>query len=494
MFARPPRLPVRVRSSLQALAVLLTLLAGPVVAAAPAGSGPEALSRTAAAAPAGPGPGARSGTAAAAPDSAAATPDSAGATPDSAAARADSTRAATPPPPPDYVAMVRANFTPESRAYATTLAALGFIEPVYGILVGLFLLFSGLSARFRDIAHAMGHRIYVRVLVYLVLYLAAGFVLTFPLAFYQGFAIEHRYGLSDQGFSPWLAEQLKQVLVGIAFFGIVPLVRLAYAPIARFPRRWWLVLAAGTLPVMVAGTLLQPVVIDPLFNRFTPLQDPRLSGEIVGLAERAGIPGRRVFQVGRSAQTRKINAYVSGFGVSQRIVLWDTTLRDMREDEILFVMGHEMGHYRLHHIWLGIAGVSLLSAVLFWLCAAIMRRAVRRWAGRWGFVHLHDIASLPLFVATLTLLSLLAQPGVNWFSRHVEREADAFGLELTHANDAAARAFIKLAAQNRLNPDPPQWLKVSEYDHPALVERIRFAESYRPWAAGKPGRYFRAGR
>lgn len=461
---RPP--PSGRCSASLALAFLLAFLAHPALTSAAAGPAAESLvART--------------------------TEPAAPAAPDSAAAPADSMRVAAAPAPRGYVAMVRANFTPESRAYATTRAALGFIEPVYGILVGLFLLFSGLSARFRDIAHAMGHRAYIRVLVYLVLYLAAGFVLGFPLAFYQGFAIEHRYGLTDQRFSAWLAEQLKQVLVGIVFFGIVPLVRLAYAPIARFPRRWWLVLAAGTLPVIVAGTLLQPVVIDPLFNRFTPLQDQRLSGEIVRLAERAGIPGRRVFQVDRSAQTRKLNAYVSGFGVSQRIVLWDTTLRDMSEDEILFVMGHEMGHYRLHHIWLGIAWVSLLSVLLFWLCAVIMRRAVRRWAGRWGFVHLHDVASLPLFVATLSLLSLLAQPGVNWFSRHVEREADAFGLELTHANDAAARAFIKLSAQNRLNPDPPQWLKVSEYQHPPLVERIRFAESYRPWAVGKPGRYFK---
>ena len=395
------------------------------------------------------------------------------------------------PPPRDHVAEVRANFTPQNRAYATTRAALGFIEPLYGILLGLFILFSGLSAWMRDVARRLSSRSYVQVLLYLALYLALGFVLGFPLAFYQDFALEHRYGLSTENFGPWLLDLLKDLLVSLVFLGIVPLVKLAYVPIRRFPRHWWLVLGLGTLPVILAGAFLQPLVVDPLFNRFTPLQDKRLETRILEVAERAGIPARRVLQADKSRQTRKYNAYVSGFGPSQRIVLWDTTLQGMTADEILFVVGHEAAHYRLHHMWWGILFATGLSFLLFWLSAGFMRGAVRRWGGRWGFTELHDLASLPLFVVALTLFSFLAQPGTNAFSRRLEHDSDTFGLELTHANDAAARTFMKLGSQNRSNPAPSRFVEVFEYSHPPLLERVRFVQSYRPWAEGKPNRLYK---
>src|SRR6185295_4278655 len=155
----------------------------------------------------------------------------------------------------------------------------------------------------------------------------------------------------------------------------------------------------------------------PMFNQFTPLKDRQLEARIVGLAERAGIPGRNVYQVDRSAQTLKYNAYVNGFGVSQRIVLWDTTLQGMNEDEILFVTGHEIGHYALRHIWKGIAFNWLGSLVLLWLTALLADRAVRRFGERWGFERLDDVASLPLLALLVSLLAFLAQPAVNGVSR-----------------------------------------------------------------------------
>jgi Zn-dependent protease with chaperone function len=388
------------------------------------------------------------------------------------------------------VAEVRANFTPQNRAYSTTRVALGFIEPLYGILLGLFILFSGLSARMRDVARRLSRHSYVQVLVYLTLYLVLGFVLGFPLAFYQGFALEHRYGLSTQSFGPWFLEELVPVFVSLVFLGVVPLVKLAYAPIRRFPRHWWLALGLGTLPVIVAGAFIQPLVVDPLTNRFTPLQDKQLEARILEVAERAGIPARNVLQVDKSRQTNKYNAYVSGFGPSQRIVLWDTTLKGMTADELLFVVAHESAHYRLNHMWWGILFITGLSFVLFWLSAGFMRWAVGRWGGRWGFTELHDIASLPLFVVALTLFSFLAQPGMNAFSQRIERDSDTFGLELTHANDAAVRAFMKLGSQNRSNPEPSPFVEFFEYSHPPLIERVRHALSYRPWAEGKPNRLY----
>jgi Zn-dependent protease with chaperone function len=397
-------------------------------------------------------------------------------------------RRALDAPLADYLSRVRASFTPTNRAYATTRAALGFLEPLYLVLVGLFILFSGLSAWMRDVAERVGRRAYVRVLVYVALFLAAEFVLCFPLAFYGGFALERQYGLSTQRFGGWLADQAKDVLVALVVLGVVPLVQLAYVPIRRFARAWWLVLGLAALPVLTAAALLQPLVVDPLFNRFTPLEDRRLEGRIVEVARRAGIPARRVFEADRSRQTVAYNAYVSGFGPSQRVVIWDTTLRGMAPDEILFVVGHEAGHYRLGHIWLGIVLGTLLGCVLLGLCAALAPGALRRWSVRWGIAGLHDIASLPLLLTTLTLFSFLAQPAVNAVSRSIEHDADTFGLEVTHANDAAARAFLDLAARNRADPDPPRIVELFEYDHPPLLERVRFALLYRPWEVGRPNR------
>ncbi len=410
---------------------------------------------------------------------------------------ADSTAAdralTAPAPPPDHLAEVRANFTPENRKYASTRVALSFIEPLYGLLAGLLILFSGLSARMRDVAHAIGKSRYVRVFVYLALYSVAGFVLTFPLEWYQGFALEHQYSLSNETFLAWFLDALKSMALSLAFLGLVPVVSLAYAAIEKSPKRWWLWLSAGALPVVVAGTLLQPLVFDPAFNKFTPLRDQQLKTKIIALAERAGIPGRNVYEVDKSAQTRKYNAYVNGFGVSQRIVLWDTTLKGMRQDEILFVMGHEMGHYVLGHIWKGTAFTVGLNFALFLFSFVAMRWCVARFGERWEFHELYDVASMPLLALTIGIASFVAQPFSNSFSRTIEHEADVFGLEITHTNDAGARAFIKLGSQNKSNPEPGALVKTLLYTHPPLIERIRFALEYHPWSEGKPNRMYRGG-
>ncbi|HTM57640.1 MAG TPA: M48 family metallopeptidase [Candidatus Udaeobacter sp.] len=413
------------------------------------------------------------------------------ASPDSAAATSDSAVVAAPAPPRrDYLAEIRAAFTGENRDYADRRAALELIEPLYAIAVSLLLLFTGLAAKIRDIAEALGRHRYVHVLVYLAVYSLIAWVLSFPLAWYSGFALEHQFGLSTQSFGGWIADELKGQAVIVTFLGVLPLLALAYRTIEKNPRGWWYRFALATLPIVLFFTLIEPVAIDPIFNRFTPLRDTQLKTEILDLAARAGIPGRRVYEVDQSTKTTKYNAYVNGFGASQRIVIWDTTLKGMTHDEILFVVGHEMGHYVLGHVWKGIAVLSLGSFALFWLCARMIDWALRRWGARWKIRSAHDVASMPLLAGVLTLVSLFAQPLVNAYSRRSEHEADLFGLEVTQLNDAAARAFIKLGSQNRSNPEPTAWLRLLEYTHPPLVDRVRTALEYHPWTEGKPNRFF----
>ena len=408
----------------------------------------------------------------------------------SSPASADTARATAAAESHDYIREVRDAFTPENRAYANRRAALALIDSFYAIAVGLILLFSGLAARMRDLAEGLGKRRYVHVLVFLTLYSLAAWVLSFPLSWYSGFALEHQYGLSTQSFGGWLADELKGQAVIVVFLGVIPLLSLAYRTLERSPRRWWLSFAIATLPIVLFFTLIEPVAIDPIFNRFTPLEDTQLKREILELGARAGIPARNVYQVDQSTKTVKYNAYVNGFGASQRIVIWDTTLKGMTRDEILFVMGHEMGHYVLKHIWKGIAAIWVASFVLFWLAARLMTFAVARWGARWKIRAAHDVASIPLLAVVLTVVSMVVQPFANAYSRQTEHEADLFGLEVTHFNDAAARAFIKLGSQNRSNPEPAAWLRILEYTHPPLVERVRTALDYHPWTEGKPDRFF----
>ena len=391
---------------------------------------------------------------------------------------------------PHPVAKIRAAFTPANQRYAHVRQALALIDPCWDIAAALLLLFSGLSARIRDLATRRFRSRYMRVLVFIaVAGLIAGAV-RLPVELFRGYWWEHRYGLSNQSLLDWSVEQLKVYALNIAFIGGTGLLALALLGIERAGRRAWVWLALGMLPVAVAGVLLSPLVFEPAFNRFEPLGNAQLDHRILALAARAGIPARHVFQVDRSRQTNTINAYVSGFGPSQRIVLWDTTLKRLSEDEILAVMGHEMGHYVLHHLWRGIALMWLLSFALFFAAARMVDASIARWGMRWAVRDRADVAALPLYALVLTLLLALAQPVIYAESREVEHEADVFGLEATHLNAAAASAFVKLGAENRSDPDPPALIRLLLYTHPPLLDRVRFAQRYHPWTSGQANQYF----
>jgi len=389
----------------------------------------------------------------------------------------------------DYIARVREAYTPENRRYSSTRTILSLVDPLYAVLVGLLILFAGWAARMRDLSRRVTRFAYVHTLLFMTLYIAVATLLSLPLSAYSGYVLEHQYGLSNQSLGEWGLDQLKDVLVAVLTLGVIPLVWLAYRAI-RKSRRWWLWLGCGTLPVILFFVVIQPVVIDPIYNKFQPLEDKVLEARVLDLAEKTGIPGRHVYQVDKSEQTKKLNAYVNGFGASQRVVFWDTIIAAMDHDELAFVAGHEMGHYVLGHVWKTVLFLTLLSFVLFFLSAKVMEALVRRFGGRWGFHELHDLASVPLFAVTITVIGFFAQPAIFAFSRYQEHQADVYALEVTHLNDAGARAFLKLGEQNKANPEPSALQTWMLWTHPPLIERVRFMETYRPWEEGKPNRLF----
>jgi len=391
----------------------------------------------------------------------------------------------------DYIAEARAAFTPENRAYQRQRVALAIVSPLVGIAVGLLLLFTGVAQWLRDLANARAKGQWARVLVFFTLYSVIMAVVLLPLDWYSGWALEHRFALSNQSLGDWALDQGKALVFQIVAVGVLPLLALAMRVVDAQPRRWWLWLSLGALPVAAASVLLQPLVFDPLFNKFTPLHDASLRDDILALARRADIPARNVYEVDMSTKTKKVNAYMTGFGSSQRIVLWDTTLKQMSRDEILFVMGHEMGHYVLHHIWKGLAWVAAGSFAVLWLTAWFARALLARFGGRWNVHAAGDLAAIPLLFAVLMWVNYLGAPVANAISRGVEHEADVFALEITHDNDAGARSFLKLAEGNRSDPEPAGWVKLLLFTHPPLGDRIRFALDYEPWERGEPNRAYR---
>jgi len=249
----------------------------------------------------------------------------------------------------------------------------------------------------------------------------------------------------------------------------------------RRVRRWWIAAWLGSIPLILLGVLITPLVIDPLFNKFEPLRDAVLRRDLIAEASRAGIENSRVYEVNKSKQTKTMNAYVTGIGPSARIVMWDTLLQKLDHDEVLAVMGHEMGHYVEKHLWKGIAFSIALSFFVFAIGQQLYERGLARWGSRWSVREERgDPAALPWLLALSTAITFLLSPVTSGFSRHIEHQADIFSLELTHLNEPLASAFVKFAEDSKADPRPPRFIEWWRYSHPSLGRRIDFVLGYKP--------------
>jgi STE24 endopeptidase len=373
--------------------------------------------------------------------------------------------------------------TPEMIRHSRINDALYFTDVVYGIAVLLIVLAAGWSARMRDLATRYVRWTFVAAMLYFVLLSLVTTLLTFPLDFYGGFVVPHQFDLTNQSFGAWLGDFGKELGVNLAIGA--PIAALALLGIRRI-RRWWLVLWLGSIPLILLGVLATPLCIDPLFNDFRPLRDASLRQALLDEASRAGIEHGRVYEVDKSKQTKEMNAYVAGIGPSARIVMWDTLLAKLDRDEILAVMGHEMGHYVLNHLWQGIAFAIAVSFLGFFVAQRLFEWGLSRWSGRWRVGDRGDPAALPWLLVVSSLLAFLLSPVYSGFSRHVEHQADVFGLELTHANEAMASSFVKFAEDSKADPRPPRFIEWWRYSHPSLGRRIDFVLAYKPWEKGQP--------
>jgi STE24 endopeptidase len=341
--------------------------------------------------------------------------------------------------------------------------------------ISIFLLASRSSARMRDFAERITRFKPLQVTLYAVPYLLLTYVLSFPLNLYQNFYREHQYGLATQSFLPWFGEQL--IGLGVTLIGGTLLLIVLYAVFRRAPRTWWIWGTIVTVIFLFVGTFISPVYIEPLFNTYKPLADPKIREPILAMAQANQIPVTQVFEVDASRQTTRVSANVAGFLGTTRIALNDNLLKQCTVPEIRMVMAHEMGHYVLNHgaKLLTYSGIFIL--VGFALTRTLFDAAIRRWGDKWGIRGIADPAGLPLLVLILSTFIFVVTPFSNTVVRVTEREADAFGINTAREPDGMAKVALKLGTYRKLNPTPLE--EFIFYDHPSGRSRIRMAMDWK---------------
>ncbi|MGH9464064.1 MAG: M48 family metallopeptidase [Thermoanaerobaculia bacterium] len=393
-------------------------------------------------------------------------------------ATAASAAAATPVPSFDPVVATRSyldRMTPEKRARSDAYFEGGYWLELWGLLYGLgvawLLLGGGRSRRLREWTARLARRRPLANWLFAAVYVVLTTLLTFPLTVYQGFFREHQYDLATQSFPEWLRDQAVGLGVGLVLF---PLLLVAlYGVFRKAPHTWWLWGGAISLVFLVFVILIAPVYIDPLFNKYEPLADQRVKGEILSLARASGLETDDVWQFDASRQTTRVSANVSGFLGTMRVRLNDNLLNRCTLPEIKAVMGHEIGHYVLNHVYESIVffGVVLLAGFAFLSWGFEWAR--RRWGASWGIEGIVDVAGLPLLAAVLAVFFFLLTPIFNTYIRVNEAEADLYGLHAAREPDGFAEVALKLGEYRKLEPGPfEEWFF---FDHPSGRTRIAMA-------------------
>jgi STE24 endopeptidase len=382
-------------------------------------------------------------------------------------------------------------------AYAKAEYTLYFVSVFYGAVILVLILRLGIAAKFRDLAQRLTENQTLQSIVFTPLLILLIDLLNLPLRICWHMLSLH-YQQSIQGWGSWMGDWVKEELIGIAI--AIVLAMILFAVIRRSPRRWWLHFWFASVPIVLFLIFIMPWYIDPLFHKFRPLQEShsQLVTAIEKLSERAGvpIPPERVFLMEASVKTNQLNAYVNGVGASKQVVIWDTTINKTTQDETLFVVGHELGHYVLGHVWQGFLFFSAGLLLALYLGYRALFWILDRWGKSWKVYGQADLAALAVLLLVLEVLSFAASPIENGFSRMQEHNADIYGLELIHGSipnseRVAAHAFQVMGEIDLSDPNPSPFIRFWLYGHPPLAERLVFAHTYDPWSKGKPPKYIK---
>lgn len=381
-------------------------------------------------------------------------------------------------------------------AYSRIRVILDFVDSGWGILQLILLLALGIAARMRNVAVNVSKNRWAQGFLFTFLFLFVTTLLGLPLDMY-GHHASVVYGQSVQGWGSWFWDQTKGFLLAFVFGGLF--VMLLFWVIRKSPTRWWFWFWIPAMLAVLFGVFISPVLIDPLFNKFEPLakSNQALVDRLEQVVQRGGItiPPDRMYLMKASEKVTTLNAYVTGYGASKRVVVWDNSIAKATPDEISFIFGHEMGHYVLNHIPSTLAFLGVLLLIEFYLGYRGVQWLIRRYGDRWRVPSQNDWAALVVFMLVLSVLSFFSEPIVNGFSRMHEHEADVYGQEVIHGIVAdpqltAQQSFQLLGEMSLTDPNPSPFVEFWTFGHPSVSSRAAFAAAYNPWAPGQHPRYF----
>ena len=366
--------------------------------------------------------------------------------------------------------------TAAAIAYAQSHEVLWAAAQLVALALPAFLLFTGWGARLRTACAFLtrGNR-FVTLALFAALYLILAALAAAPVDYLRAVTFEQAFGHPPQSLQAWTLGEIAPLLVKIVAAALF--LWLPYWLIRRQPRWWWLTAALALIPVAFAVLVALPVFVDPLTTDYKPLDNPKLAAQIEALAARCGV-GPIPIYVGGDDDT------VVGLGPTNRIVLEDHIERVETPQQVIGTISHELKHYVMGDNYKALAIVAAVLLAGFWLVNVLGRAAIRRWHKRFGFDDLADPASLPLAVLILFAFWLAILPLFNWEARSIEHEADRFGLELTHTGRANAELYAGWAKD--VPPDYDGFFLAFRATHPSLADRIRFANTYKPWETGAP--------
>lgn len=407
------------------------------------------------------------------------------------------TSAPTAPPPPanqtatgpafdinSAVDTYLAKMPPAQRARSNAYFEGGYWLQLWDFLSTVFFMWLLLhfrwSARMRDLAERITRFRPLQTAIYWVQFIVVVTLLTFPLSLYEGYFREHKYGLLNQSFGPWMRDQLVGLGVGVVLGAIliVPLVGL----VRRLGKSWWVWGAIVMVGFLAFVSLIAPVYIAPLFNKYTTLADARIKDPILSMARANGIPAHDVYEFDASKQSNRVSANVSGFAGTLRISLNDNLLKRCTLPEIETTMGHEMGHYVLNHAYKGLVMFGVVIVIGFAFVNWGINYALARRGERWNVRGITDVAVLPLAVIVFSVYMFLMTPVNNTITRNMEYEADMYGLNAAQQPDGEANVDVLLGEYRKLDPGPIE--EFLFYDHPSGRTRITAAMR---WKAEHPG-------
>ncbi|MDX2107146.1 MAG: M48 family metallopeptidase [Candidatus Melainabacteria bacterium] len=350
--------------------------------------------------------------------------------------------------------------------------AIGFGWTILSVILLMIFLQSGLARKLSNFAENKSSALINQVFIFTGLWGLAVYIITLPISYFTDFVFSHHYGLSSQPFIGWMLDSLKAFTMGIAIE--VPLWTLLLFLIRKYPKSWPQMQALASIPIMLFMTFISPILLAPVFNNFVLMKPSLLQSEIKNLATRAGIPNAPIYIVDKSKQTNTVNAYVTGIGLSHRIVIWDTTLKKLPQEQVLCVVAHELGHYALHHVLIAVGLGILFSLFTIPVNIYFTPLVYKYLPAKWGIKRIQDLSTIAIFFFVTNCGEFWLDPVMNSYSRIKEREADLYGLKLHRDPMNFARTYAFLATENLAEPCPPKLLEIWLYSHPPLATRIKY--------------------